>query len=104
MPEYQLHLGGGIDETGATFGRQVVKIPAHRVAEAVLRLCELYAAERGPDEAPLACFRRLPDEAVRARLADLVQVDESSVRPEEFSDLGMEAAFAVKIGAGECAA
>jgi sulfite reductase beta subunit-like hemoprotein len=104
MPEYQLHLGGGVTAEGATFGRQVVKIPAHRVAEAVLRLCELYQAEKRPEEKALAFFQRVSDEAVRARLADLTDVDEATVRPEEFSDLGMADAFAVKIGAGECAA
>jgi sulfite reductase beta subunit-like hemoprotein len=104
MPEYQLHLGGGIDLDGATFGRQVVKIPAHRVAEAVLRLCELYVAERASGEAPLAFFRRVDETTIKRRLADLIQVDEATTRPEEFSDLGMGDAFAVKIGAGECAA
>ncbi|HJZ84580.1 MAG TPA: nitrite/sulfite reductase [Polyangia bacterium] len=105
MPEYQLHLGGGITEQGgATFGRQVVKIPAHRVAEAVLRLCELYLQERMGGERPRAFFQRVSEEAVKAKLADLTAVDESTVKPEEFQDLGMEDAFSVKIGAGECAA
>jgi sulfite reductase beta subunit-like hemoprotein len=104
MPEYQLHLGGGIDRQGATFGRQIVKIPAHRVAEAVLRLCELYVARREQGETALAFLRRVDEAAVKAHLADLTNVDESNVKPEEFSDLGMQDQFAVKIGAGECAA
>src|SRR5207245_6232403 len=91
MPEYQLHLGGGIDlEGGATFGRQVVKIPAHRVAEAVLRLCELYLAERQPGEKARRFFQRVSEEAVKARLIDLTTIDEATVRPEEFSDLGVD--------------
>jgi len=104
MPEYQLHLGGGIDRQGATFGRQIVKIPAHRVGEAVLRLCELYVAQRNAGESALAFLRRVDEATVKAHLVDLTNVDESNVRPEEFSDLGMQDQFAVKIGAGECAA
>src|SRR5437763_8608643 len=51
VPEYQLHLGGGIDsETGATFGRQVVKVPARRIPEAVLRLLSLYKDKRDEGE------------------------------------------------------
>jgi sulfite reductase beta subunit-like hemoprotein len=104
MPEYQLHLGGGLDASGATFGRQIVKIPAHRVAEAVLRLLELYVETRADGESALAFFRRVTEDAVRARLAELTRIDEATVSPQEFSDLGSEDAFAVKIGDGECAA
>src|SRR4029453_18918339 len=42
VPEYQLHLGGGISGQGAVFGRQIVKVPARRVPDAVLRLLLLY--------------------------------------------------------------
>src|SRR5262249_624875 len=41
IPEYQLHLGGGISDEGAVFGRQIVKVPARRIPEAVTRLLEL---------------------------------------------------------------
>ena len=49
-------------------------------------------------------MRRVDEATVKAHLADLTNVAESNVRPEEFSDLGMQDQFAVKIGAGECAA
>ncbi|MBK8697874.1 MAG: nitrite/sulfite reductase [Deltaproteobacteria bacterium] len=51
-PVYQLHLGGGFDENGARFGRQIVKIPARRVAEAVARLVQLYADEKAEGRRP----------------------------------------------------
>jgi sulfite reductase beta subunit-like hemoprotein len=104
MPEYQLHLGGAITAEGAQFGRQVVKLPAHRVAEAVLRLLELYAAQRQDNESALAYFQRVDADVVREHLRELTQIDEATLKPEEFQDLGMGDAFAVKIGAGECAA
>src|SRR4029077_11260297 len=46
VPEYTLHLGGGIDGSGATFGRQVVKLPARRIGDTVVRLLELYQKEK----------------------------------------------------------
>src|SRR5690606_39207275 len=50
VPVYQLHLGGGVDERGARFGRQVVKVVARRVPEVVARMLRLYEAERKEDE------------------------------------------------------
>lgn len=103
VPEYQLHLGGGIDRGGATFGRQVVKLPARRVPDAVLRLLELYHQERAADEAPLAFFRRVDAEVVKRAVADLAEFDAATARPEDWLDHGDEAPFKVAIGQGECA-
>ncbi|MBK6534576.1 MAG: hypothetical protein IPF99_35000 [Deltaproteobacteria bacterium] len=58
-PVYQLHLGGGFDEKGARFGRQIVKIPARRVAEAVARLVQLYADEKADGETATAFYKRV---------------------------------------------
>ena len=51
-PMYQLHLGGGVDADGARFGRQVVKVVARRVPDAVARLLSLYETDRVGDETP----------------------------------------------------
>jgi sulfite reductase (NADPH) hemoprotein beta-component len=102
VPEYQLHLGGGIDGNGATFGRQIVKVPARRSADALLRLLELYLRDRKPAEPALEFFRRVDEAAVKAAVADL-HVDEATASPEDFHDLGEEKDFKVMIGAGECA-
>jgi sulfite reductase beta subunit-like hemoprotein len=103
VPEYQLHLGGGIDRQGAVFGRQVVKVAARRVPAAVLRLLELYMKERSDCEAPLAFFRRVEAEAVKRAVADLAEFDAATARPEEWLDHGDETPFKVAIGQGECA-
>lgn len=103
VPEYQLHLGGGIDREGATFGRQVVKVAARRVPTAVLRLLELYAADHAGDEVPLDYFRRVEPEVIKRALADLIEFDAATARPEEWLDHGDEHAFKVAIGQGECA-
>ncbi len=100
-PMYQLHLGGGVDASGARFGRQVVKVVARRVPDAVAALLKLYEAERNPDETPASFYRRVDPKRVVAALGDLV-----AVGPEkgEERDVGEETGFEVAIGAGECAA
>lgn len=103
-PVYQLHLGGGVDgATGATFGRQIIKVPARRVAEAVERLLVLYRNERTADEAPRAFFRRVTDEAVTKLLEDLAVLD-ANTPAVDFTDIGQDSGFVVQIGTGECAA
>ncbi len=104
VPEYTLHLGGGIDEKGATFGRQVVKVPARRVPDALVRLLHLFEAKRNPGERAVDFFRRVPDTEVKEAVAELAKVDESTAGPELFFDNGEDKAFTVHTGEGECAA
>jgi sulfite reductase (ferredoxin) len=99
-PMYQLHLGGGVDGDGAYFGRQVVKIVARRVPEAVVKLLALYESDRGADETPNAFFRRVDPKRVVAALGDLV----SGFAEGEEADLGETVGFQVAVGEGECAA
>ena len=101
VPMYQLHLGGGVDENGARFGRQVVKLIARRVPDAVVELLKLYEAERKSEaETPADFFRRVDakkvNEALAAFLVAPVQGDEA--------DIGETQGFALHTGAGECAA
>lgn len=102
-PVYQLHLGGGFDDDGARFGRQVVKVPARRVPEAMARLLKLYAAERAEGDTPDRFFRDLAGARVEALLHDLVALDADT--PDDiFLDIGQAQGFQVAIGEGECAA
>lgn len=101
VPVYQLHLGGGVDATGATFGRQVVKIVARRVPDAVVRLLELYERERAEGETPRAFFARLDGKRAIAALGALVTAPPT---PDERADVGESTGFVVQTGAGECAA
>ncbi len=103
VPMYQLHLAGGVDATGATFGRQIVKIPARRVSDAVLRLLDLYVDKRTAGESADTFFRRVSDDDVKAALAELAKIDESNVTPQDYVDLGQTKALEVDIGPGECA-
>ncbi|MGZ3453094.1 MAG: nitrite/sulfite reductase [Polyangiales bacterium] len=100
-PMYQLHLGGGVDGNGAYFGRQVVKIVARRVPEAVVRLLKLYESDRtSAEETPNAFFRRVDPKRVTTALADLT----TGFAAGEEADIGEQTGFQVAIGEGECAA
>jgi sulfite reductase (ferredoxin) len=100
-PMYQLHLGGGVDAGGARFGRQVVKVVAQRVPEAVAVLLKLYDTERTEGETTADFYRRVDPKRVVAVLGEIAT---SAPRPEEQTDIGEETGFHVSIGAGECAA
>ncbi len=103
-PVYQLHLGGSVHgTTGATFGRQVIKIPAKRIPTAVERLLLLFARERNTDESPRAFYHRVAEDRVTALLEDLSMID-LDAPDAEFMDIGQEQNFKVAIGTGECAA
>ncbi|HEX4457372.1 MAG TPA: nitrite/sulfite reductase [Polyangia bacterium] len=103
VPEYQLHLGGGIDRQGATFGRQIVKVPARRVPATVVRMLELFAREKTEGETARAYFRRVEPDALKRALADLIELDATTAKPEDWLDHGDEKPFIVAIGQGECA-
>jgi sulfite reductase beta subunit-like hemoprotein len=101
VPVYQLHLGGGVDERGARFGRQIVKIVAQRVPEAVVRLLRFFEAERTAGETPAAFFARVDGKHLVAALGEVVT---APVAAEERADVGETAGFLVHSGEGECAA
>jgi sulfite reductase beta subunit-like hemoprotein len=101
VPVYQLHVGGGVDERGARFGRQVVKIVARRVPEAVVRLLRFYETERSNEETPAAFFERIDGKRVVAALGDVVT---AAAQASERADVGESSGFLVHSGEGECAA
>lgn len=101
VPIYQLHLGGGVDERGARFGKQVVKVIARRVPEVVVRMLRLYEGERTEGESAATFFARVDPKRVVAVLGELVTAPPT---PEESADVGENAGFLVHMGEGECAA
>ena len=100
-PMYQLHLGGGVGASGARFGRQVVKVVARRVPDAVAALLALYDREHVEDETPEHFYGRVDPRQVIATLGEIASAVPTSV---ETQDVGVETGFEVAIGAGECAA
>ncbi len=100
VPMYQLHLGGGVDENGARFGRQVVKIIAKRVPEAVVALLRLFETDRAEGETTAAFFARVAPKRVVESLAAVLGPPAAG----DEIDIGQSTGFLVAIGAGECAA
>ena len=92
-----------MDGGGAHFGREVVKVPARRVPEAVFRLLALYQEERRAGEDPTAFFRRADRARVRTLLADLTELDPGTVEDADLVDLGTSGPFTLMVSAGECA-
>ncbi|HEX7663158.1 MAG TPA: nitrite/sulfite reductase [Polyangiaceae bacterium] len=100
VPVYQLHLGGGVDERGARFGKQVVKITAKRVPDAVVALLKLFDAEKTEGEKVSAFFERVDPKKVVAALGDLTRAYEAG----DELDIGQQTGFLVETRDGECAA
>jgi len=104
VPQYFVLLGGALTPEGARFGRLSAKIPARRVGDALERLVALYQAQRTPGEDAPSFFARIEPAQARAALADLAELSEEALRPDDLVDLGEQAAFRPETGEGECAA
>ncbi|HVQ31459.1 MAG TPA: nitrite/sulfite reductase, partial [Vicinamibacteria bacterium] len=103
-PQYFVLVGGGVREDGARFGRLAAKVPARRMTEALDRLFDLFRAEHAPGESARDFFGRVEVARVKGALADLEALGPDDARPEDFVDLGDDAAFKVEAMAGECSA
>ncbi|MBI2221435.1 MAG: nitrite/sulfite reductase [Acidobacteria bacterium] len=103
-PHYFVMIGGGASNGTTTFGRHVATIPARRSAAAIERLIRLYRDQRAPAESPLAFFRRVELDVVKARLSDLSALSPETALPEDFIDLGEDQAFVPSVQEGECSA
>jgi sulfite reductase (NADPH) hemoprotein beta-component len=104
VPQYFVMLGGGVDGDSASFGRLVAKVPARRCATALERLIKLYAAEKSPQEAPRAFFRRVEPTRIKLLLADLEAMTSEAATSDDFIDLAESKAFAPEMSEGECSA
>ncbi|MGH9199668.1 MAG: nitrite/sulfite reductase [Vicinamibacterales bacterium] len=104
VPQYFVMVGGGVNETGATFGRLAAKVPARRSGIALERLARLYADERLPHEAAAAFFARVDLARVKRLLADLEEISAASATPDDYIDLAESKAFVPDTQEGECSA
>src|SRR3954470_6360781 len=104
VPQYFVLVGGGAQDRGVSFGRLAAKIPARRIADAVERLIDLYARERGVDETAAAFFARVDIDIVRTTLADLERLQPGDALAADFVDLGDDNEFVPEVMDGECSA
>jgi sulfite reductase beta subunit-like hemoprotein len=104
MPVYQLHLGGGVDERGARFGAQIVKIPAKRVPAAVVRFIDRFATDRRGTESFREYLVRLTPDEVKTITRDLADIDPAVAKEDEYVDFDAQNGFVIETKDGECAA
>ncbi len=104
VPQYFVMVGGGVHETGATFGRLAAKVPARRTPIALERLARLYAEERLPHEAAATFFTRIDLARVKHLLSDLEELSAATAAPEDYIDLAESKAFVPETQDGECSA
>jgi sulfite reductase beta subunit-like hemoprotein len=103
IPSYVLLLGGGFNSGKQTYGETVGKIPARRVPEAVSRILQTFLSERSDEENFWQYVDRAGVARFRSLLRDLTEIQTKNTLDDLFVDLGQDAAFAAKVGAGECA-
>ncbi len=101
-PHFQMLIGGGVNENGASFGRVIGRVPSRRAPEAVRVFIAHYRANRQTDETLTAYLRRLDLPTAKKLLEPLTEVVSND--PELFKDNGSEVPFIFDgVGASECA-
>ncbi len=105
VPYYHLYVGGGTGDGQALLAQSVVRLPASRVPEAILRLLTAFDAHRLNDETFGEWLRReqAGNGLLRDTLFDLVTLPTREMEPAAYLDWGAEEAFRVEIGESECA-
>lgn len=112
-PTYTMMFGGSAGEKGE-LGRVIMRVPAKRVIDTVLKIIEIYREEHREGET----LRSWLDEVLRGKatgsihdiedikraLAAVVELPPVDQEPESYQDYGSDARFTAKTARGECAA
>ena len=106
VPHFQLLLGGLTEEGRAVFGQPVLRLPARRIPEAVVRMLQLYRKERQSSEESFRTFAaRVGTAYWKEALEPFTVIPSYEESPEAYHDWGAETDFSLSgMGAGECAA
>ena len=113
-PTYTMLFGGSAGEQGE-LGKAVMRVPAKRVIDTVLKIIELYRSERSGSESLSewvtgivkgrpsgGSIKSLDD--VKAALAQVTQLPSPEEDPDAYRDYGSDSRFSAKTARGECAA
>jgi sulfite reductase beta subunit-like hemoprotein len=103
VPSYELFLGGGNYIGGGRYGERVIRIPAKKVPQAVLRILEVYRRERREGEPFLDFLDRFGAKNFEPLLAEFRQVGPVREELDTYLDWGSTVLFKVIRGEGECA-
>jgi sulfite reductase beta subunit-like hemoprotein len=106
VPHFQLLVGGMTTEGTAQFGQPVMKLPARRIPDAVVRMLELYRKDRqGLEESFQAFVQRVGIVYWQQALEPFTTLPPYSQDPDAYRDWGAETDFSLSgMGPGECAA
>lgn len=112
-PTYTMLFGGSAGEQGE-LGRAVMRVPAKRVIDAILKVIEAYRAQKAENETLHQWVTKIVKgqgagsvknlEDVKALLAPVIQLPAVEQDPDAYRDYGSDAKFTAKTARGECAA
>jgi len=103
VPQYQMLLGGGYDETGVMrFGLQIMSIPARLATVAIQRVLDHYKVNHREGETFRGYVLRYKVEFFKKEL--LADLAKPSNIDDLLKDWGDEENFSLQLGRGECAA
>ena len=112
-PTYTMLFGGSAGEQGE-LGRAVMRVPAKRVVEAILKVIEVYRNERAQGETLHQWITKIVKgrgtgsikglEEIKMLLAPAIQLPPAEQDPDAYRDFGSDAKFTAKTARGECAA
>jgi sulfite reductase (ferredoxin) len=112
-PTYTMMFGGSAGERGE-LGRVIMRVPAKRVIDTILKIIEIYRREHGEGETLRHWVDKILGgkaigslhgvEDIKGALADVVQLPPVDQHPEAYQDYGSDARFTARTAKGECAA
>ena len=93
-------------EGKAAFGAPILKLPARRIPDAVVRMLELYRKDRTSIQEPFQAFAvRVGADYWKRALEPFTTLPSYDDSPESYRDWGAETEFSLGgMGPGECAA
>ncbi len=112
-PTYTMLFAGSAGEQGE-LGRVIMRLPAKRVIETILKIVELYRQKRTGNETlhqwittltkggGAAGMRNIED--MKAALAEVIKLPAPRDDPDAYRDYGSDSSFIAKTARGECAA
>lgn len=112
-PTYTMMFGGSAGEKGE-LGRVIMRVPAKRVIDTILKIIEIYRKEHDEGETLRHWVNKILNgksigsvnnvEDIKRALADVVQLPPADQHPEAYQDYGSDARFTARTARGECAA
>jgi sulfite reductase beta subunit-like hemoprotein len=112
-PTYTMLFAGSAGEQGE-LGKAVMRVPAKRVIDVVLKIIELYRLEKSGNETlhqwvtsvtkgqATGSIKNL--ESMKSALAPVIQLPAPDKDPDAYMDYGSDSRFSAKTARGECAA